>query len=76
MSKESELESVMNIRRMPIEAKMIMLSDSDKDYLRGYIDRALVEQTRARKKPHVEEQDNSMGMSSPLNQDENKNFQG
>lgn len=41
-----EMEKVMAIRRMSFEEKLELLSDADKDYLRGYIDRALVAQAQ------------------------------
>lgn len=36
-----ESETIMLIRRMPFEEKIKLLSKSDRDYVRGYIDRAL-----------------------------------
>lgn len=41
-----EMEKIMAIRRMSFEEKLELLSDADKDYLRGYIDRALVAQAQ------------------------------
>lgn len=36
-----ESEEIMNIRRMPFEEKLKLLTEADRNYVRGYIDRAL-----------------------------------
>jgi hypothetical protein len=38
------------IEKLSIEEKIQLLSDTDKDYLQGYIDRALEEQNTAKKR--------------------------
>jgi hypothetical protein len=38
------------IKKMPMEEKLALLGESDKAYIRGYIDRAVAEQKRVQKK--------------------------
>lgn len=42
-------ETLDKIRKLPFEEKLELLSQSDKDYLHGYIDRALLEQAQKKK---------------------------
>jgi hypothetical protein len=37
------------IEKMPMEEKLVLLSETDKAYIHGYIDRAVSEQKRAKK---------------------------
>jgi len=53
MMPAKETETVMKIRQMSIEEKIQMLSEDDKNYLRGYIDRALTEQEKPKRKPRA-----------------------
>ena len=39
-----EKEVMANIENMPIEEKLKLLTETDKAYIRGYIDRAFLEQ--------------------------------
>lgn len=36
-------KTIEELKRLPMEEKIRLLSETDKDYLRGYIDRALTD---------------------------------
>jgi len=41
-------EALAKIEKLPVEEKFKLLSDTDKAYIRGYIDRSAVEQMKAK----------------------------
>jgi len=47
---ENEHETLQKIKNLPMEKKMTMLSGSDKDYINGFIDCLLLEQTKVKRK--------------------------
>jgi hypothetical protein len=47
MSKKITMEE---IEKMPMEEKLALLGETDKAYIRGYIERAVLEQKRVQKK--------------------------
>jgi hypothetical protein len=44
-----EEDVLVDIKNMPIEKKLQMLSDADKEYVRSYVEQALLEQWKAQK---------------------------
>ena len=47
---EDEHETLQKIKNLPMEKKMTMLSGSDKEYINGFIDCLLLEQTKVKRK--------------------------
>ena len=47
---ENERETLQKIKNLPMEKKITMLSGSDKDYINGFIDCLLLEQTKVKRK--------------------------
>lgn len=48
-----ETEAMIKIRQMSAKEKIQMLTESDKDYLRGYIDRATLETNKPKRRSKV-----------------------
>jgi len=53
------------LKKLPIEERLKLLNDVDKAYIRGYIDRALVEQRR--KSPKKSGEKNAVKIRGSLN---------
>jgi hypothetical protein len=50
MSKMKEAEALMEIQKMSIGEKIAALSQTDKAYIRGYVERAIIENRKIKRK--------------------------
>ena len=62
----SEKEVMAMIEKMPIEEKLKLLSEADKAYIRGFIERAVLEHKKQYEQTKTAQGDKPQNSCSPL----------